>query len=143
MFLHTPLYGICKEKHTVLHSLHRRTHTHICATWIFPGGFSGKEPTCQCRRCRFDPWVRKIPWRREWLPTPVFLPGEFHGQRTLVSCSPWCHKESDTTERLHIHFSPSGIGEGNGNPLQCSCLENSRDGGALWAAVYGVAQSRT
>ena len=52
-------------------------------------------------------------------------------------------KESDTTERLHFHFSLSCIGEGNGNPLQCSCLENPRDGGAWWAATYGVAQSRT
>src|SRR5574340_491873 len=51
--------------------------------------------------------------------------------------------ESDTTERLHFHFSLSCIGEGNGNPLQCSCLENPRDGGAWWAAIYGVAQSRT
>ena len=48
------------------------------------GGASGKEPTCQCRRCRFDPWVRKIPWRRKWQPTLVFLPGEYHGQRSLV-----------------------------------------------------------
>ena len=63
--------------------------------------------------------------------------------RSLVCCSPWGHSESDTTERLHVHFSPSCIGEGNGNPLQCSCLENPRDGGAWWAAVYGVAQSRT
>ena len=51
--------------------------------------------------------------------------------------------KSDTTERLHFHFSLSCIGEGNGNPLQCSCLENPREGGAWWAAVYGVAQSRT
>ena len=57
--------------------------------------------------------------------------------------SPWGHWGSDTTERLHFHFSLSWIGEGNGNPLQCSCLENPRDGGAWWAAVYGVAQSRT
>ena len=68
----------------------------------------------------------KIPWMEE--------PG---------GCSPWGHKESDTTERLHFHFSLSCIGEGNGNPLQCSCLENPRDGGAWWAAVYGVAQSQT
>ena len=59
-----------------------------------------------------------------------------------MGCSPWGHKESDTTERIHFHFSLSCIGEGNGNPLQCSCLENPRDGGAWWAAVYGVAQSR-
>ena len=57
--------------------------------------------------------------------------------------SPWGHKESDTTERLHFPFSLSRIGEGNGNPLQCSCLENPRDKGAWWAAVYGVTQSRT
>ena len=54
----------------------------------------------QYRRPEFDPWVRKIPWRREWLPTPVFLPGESHGQRSLVGYSPWCHKESDMTEQL-------------------------------------------
>ena len=66
-----------------------------------------------------------------------------HGWRSLVGCSPWDREESDTTERLHFHFSVSCIGEGNGNPLQCSCLENPRDGGAWWAAVYGVAQTRT
>ena len=82
-------------------------------------------------------------WRRQGHPTPVLLPGKSHGRRSLVACSPWGHKESDTTERLHFHFSLSCIGEGNGHPLQCSCLENPRDGGAWWAAVYGVAQSRT
>ena len=76
-------------------------------------------------------------------PTPVLLPGKSHGRRSLVGCSPWGRKESDTTERLHFHFSLSCIGEGNDNPLQCSCLENPRDGGAWWAAVYGVAQSQT
>ena len=76
-------------------------------------------------------------------PTPVLLPGKFHGWRSLVGCSPWGHWESDTTERLHFHFSLSCIGEGNGNPFQCSCLENPRDEGAWWAAVYGVAQSQT
>ena len=81
--------------------------------------------------------------RRQWHPTPVLLPGKSHGWRSLVGCSPWGHKESDVTERLHFPFSLSCIGEGNGNPLQCSCLENPRDGGASWAAVYGVAQSRT
>ena len=68
----------------------------------------------------------KIPWTEE--------PG---GLRSMGSL------ESDTTERLHFHFSLSCIGEGNGTPLQCSCLENPRDGGAWWAAVYGVAQSWT
>ena len=81
--------------------------------------------------------------RRQWHPTPVLLPGKSHGRRSLVGCSPWGRKESDTTERLHFHFSLSCIGEGNGNPLQYSCLENPRDGGAWWAAVYGVAQSQT
>ena len=82
-------------------------------------------------------------WRRQWHPTPVLLPGKSHGQRSLVGCSPWGRWESDTTEWLHFHFSLSCIGEENGNPLQCSCLENPRDGGAWWAAVYEVAQSRT
>ena len=81
--------------------------------------------------------------RRQWHPTPVLLPGKSQGRGSLVGCSPWGLEESDTTERLHFHFSLSCIGEGNGNPLQCSCLENSRDGGAWWAVVYGVTQSRT
>ena len=81
--------------------------------------------------------------RRQWHPTPVLLPGKSHCQRSLVGCSPWGRQESDTTERLHFHFSLSCTGEGNGNPLQCSWLEHPRDGGAWWAAVYGVAQSRT
>ena len=87
--------------------------------------------------------VRENWWKRQWHPTPVLLPGKSHGRRRLVGCRPWDHEESDTTEQLPFHFSLSCIGEGNGNPLQCSCLENPRDGGAWWAAVYGVAQSRT
>ena len=90
------------------------------------------EVHLQYGRPGFDPWVGKIPWRRERLPTPVFWPRVFQG-----------HKESDTTEQLHFHFSLSCIGGGNGNSLQCSCLENPRDGGAWWAAVYRVTQSRT
>ena len=82
-------------------------------------------------------------WRRQWHPTPVLLPGKSHIWRSLVGCSPWGRKESHTTEWLHFHFSLSCIGEGNGNPLQCSCLENPRDGGAWWVAIYGVTQSRT
>ena len=81
--------------------------------------------------------------RRQWQATLVLLPRKSHGWRSLVGCHPWGLEESDTTERLHFHFSLSRLGEGNGNPLQCSCLENLRDGGAWWAAVYGVAQSRT
>ena len=83
------------------------------------------------------------PRRRQWQPTSVPLPGQSHRWRSLVGCSPWGHYELDTTEGLHFHFSLSCIGEGNGNPLQCSCLENPRDGGAWWAAGYGVAESDT
>ena len=79
----------------------------------------------------------------QWHPTPVLLPGKSHGWRSLVGCSPWGCEESDTTERVHFHFSPSCTGEGNGNPLQCSCLGNPRDGGAWRAAVCGGARSRT
>ena len=81
--------------------------------------------------------------RRQWHPTPVFLPGKSHGWRSLVGCSPQGREESDMTEQLHFHFSLYCIGEGNGNPLQCSCLENPRDGEAWWAAVYGITQSWT
>ena len=69
--------------------------------------------------------------RRQWHPTPVLLLGKSHGWRSLVGCSPWGRKESDTTEQLHFHSSLSCIEEGNGNPLQCSCLENPRDRGSL------------
>ena len=83
--------------------------------------------------------------RRQWHPTPVLLPGKSHGPRSLVGCSPLVAKSrtrlSDFT--FNFHFSLSCIGEGNGNPLQCSCLENPRNSGAWWAALYGVAQSRT
>ena len=86
-----------------------------------------------------ETWVQSLGWedpqRRAWQPTPVFLPGESHGQRSLASYRPWGHTELDTTEWL--------IGEGNGNPRQYSCLENPIDRGAWWAAVHGVAQSQT
>ena len=81
--------------------------------------------------------------RRQWHPTPVLLPGKSHGWRSLMGCSPRGLKESDTTERLHFHFSLSCSGEGNGSPLQYSRLENPGDGGAWWAAFYRVAQSWT
>ena len=77
------------------------------------------------------------------LVRPVLLPGKSHGWRSLEGCSPWGRWGSDMTERLHFQFSLSCIGEDNGNPLQCSCLENPRDGGAWWAAIYGIAQSWT
>ena len=129
-------------------------------TWlclVFVDGITDARP---CVRCfyiivHFSFWASEhtlhyilvnytaIIWRRQWHPIPIILPGKSHGWRTLVDCSPWGREESDTTERLPFHFSLSPIGEGNGNPLQCSCLENPRDGGAWWAAVYGVAQSWT
>ena len=78
----------------------------------FPGGCSDKELTCQSRRhktCGFDPWDGKILWRRAWQPTPVFLPGESHGQRSLVGYGPWGHKELDTTEQLNNALSEVGM----------------------------------
>ena len=76
-------------------------------------------------------------WRKKWQPTPVFLPGGSQGGQSLVGCSLWGHTEWDPTERLPFHFSLSCTGEGNDNPLQCSCLENPRDGGAWWLLSMG------
>ena len=73
-------------------------------TEVFPGGLDGKESACQCRKQEkygLAPWVRKIPCRRKWQPAPVFLPGKFHGERSLMGYSPWGHEESDTTEQAH------------------------------------------
>ena len=75
--------------------------------------------------------------RRRWHPTPALLPRKSHGRRSLVGCSPWGRQESDTTEQLHYHFSLSCIGEGNDNPLQCSFLENPRDGEPGWLPSMG------
>ena len=90
----------------------------------------------------FNKWFWEN-WRRQWQATPVLLPRKSHGQRSLVGCHPWGHEELDMAERLHFHCLLSCIGGGNGNPLQCSCLENPRDREAWWVAVYRVAQSRT
>ena len=90
------------------------------------GKDSGRKPVTGSSEVRFGescPFAR----RRQWHPTPVLLPGKSHGRRSLVGCRPWGPEESDTTERLHFHFSLLCTGEGNGNPLQCSCLENPRD----------------
>ena len=84
----------CKGSH-LLHILRARV--------VYPGGASGKESVCQSRRCErlgFNPWRGKIPWRREWCPHPVFLPGKYQGQRSLVGCNPWGCKESDKTVQL-------------------------------------------
>ena len=72
-----------------------------CGSHGLPRWLSGKESACQCRRSRFDCWVREMPWRRKWQSTPVFLPGKSHGQRNLVDYSPWGHKESDTTKHTY------------------------------------------
>ena len=80
---------------------------------------------------------------RQWQPTPVLLPGKSHGQRNLVGYSPWGHEELDRTDQLHFHFSLSCIGEGNGNPLQCSCLENPRDGSLVGCCLWGRTESNT
>ena len=117
------------------HVLNRR-----CRKWFFDE--VGVLTSCRLNQAQ-HPCYQKIIWRRQWQATPVLVPGKSHGWRSLVGCSPWGRYESDAAERLLFHFSLSRNGEGNGNPLQCSCLENPRDGGAWWAAVYGVAQSRT
>ena len=110
----------------------RHRHREICGCRVWGEG----EDWDQSRE---SSWCQ----RRQWHPTPVLLPWKSHGRRSLEGCSPWGRWGLDTTEQLHFHFSLSCIGEGHGNPLQCSCLENPRDGGAWWAAVYGVTQSRT
>ena len=121
-----------------------RTHVHRNRLWGLPGGSpraSGEVKVAQLCPTLCDPM--DYTWRWQWHPTPVLWPGKSHGRRSLEGCSPWGRWGSDTTERLRFHFSLSCIGEGNGNPLQCSCLENPRDRGSWWAAVYGVAQSWT
>ena len=114
---------------TFTHCIESNEICYVCRLWSLQG-----QPMC----------VPSTDYRRrQWHPTLVLLPGKFHGQRSLVGCSPWGCYKLDTTERPHFHFSLSCIGEGNGNPLQCSWLENPWGGGAWWAAIYGVAQSRT
>ena len=84
----------------------------------FPSGSDGKESVCQCGRAGFNPWVGKIPWRREWQPTPVFLPGESHGQMGLAGYSPWGRKELDMTEWLSLHACRKCSGEINAKLVQ-------------------------
>ena len=83
----------------------KRQDWHSSGLWgHFPWWLRGKESACQCRRHHSDPWTRKIPWRRKWQSTPVFLPGKSYGQRSLASYSPWDCKDSDTAEQLnHTH----------------------------------------
>ena len=106
-------------------------HTYILCHILFHCGLS-QDIECSSLCCMVGPCCLSIlyivVWRRRWHPTPVLLSGKSHGWRSLVGYSPWGREESDTTERLPFHFSLSCIGEGIGNPLQCSCLENPRDG---------------
>ena len=104
-----------------------------------------KSKVSHCFHCFpiYLPWSNRTRQRRQWHPTPVLFPGKSHGQRSLVVCSPWGRKELDTTERLHFHFSLSCIGEGNGNPLQCSSLENPRDGKSGGLPSMGRTESDT
>ena len=111
------------------------TWQNIIFHWGFPGEAGGKASTCHyriCKRCGFDLWVRKISWRRKWQPAPVFLPGEFQGQRSLMGYCPCCLKDSDTTEQLStwicirsstVGMRPSQIRKGNlpysDGPLKC------------------------
>ena len=105
-------------------SVHTHTHPHkLCYTYSSPFHASYTFSLLLSKYLRLD-----LLRRRQRHPTPVLLPGKSHGRRSLVGCSPWGREESDMTERLHFHFSLSCTGEGNGNPLQCSCLENPRDG---------------
>ena len=102
--------------------------------WGFPHNSVGKESTCNAGDLGSILRLGRSAGEQKMPPTSVFWPGEFP-----ELSSPWSCKESDRTEQLSL----SCIGEGYGNPLQCSCLENPRDAGAWWAAVHGVAQSRT
>ena len=107
----------------------------------FPGGFL----FLQCGRSGFNPWVRKIPWRRKWQPAPVFLPGESHGQRSLVGYSPRGRKESDTTERLHFHHVPTIVLKWKVKVLvfqSCPTLCNPMDCSLADSSVHGILQAR-
>ena len=121
------------SKVLVTSSTTKNSSNHCCSFCLMP-----LASLCQQHKICLSSSLPK----RQWHPTPVLLPGKSQGWRSLVGCSPWGRYESDTTERLHFDFSLSCIGEGNGNPLQCSCLENPRDRGAWWAASLG-SQSRT
>ena len=145
IFLWSQFWPSSKNRFQITCLVHARTQdglsslviTHLKHMWEKVSFLEG----AQC----WELLLKEVPvlQRRQWHPTPVLLPGKSHGQRSLVGCSPWGRWGLDTTERPHFHFPLSCIGEGNGNPLQCSCLENPRDRGAWWAAVYGVTQSWT
>ena len=123
-------WTICRHHETLSLTLYR----HVPGTRMFSNVVTVSSPP---RNLTLTKWCYlTYGWRRQWHPTPGLLPGKSHGQRSLVGCSPW------GSQRVRHNWvtSLSRIGEGNGNPFQGSCLENPRDGGAWWAAVYGVAQ---
>ena len=100
----------------------------ISGSFFFPGGSEVKKSLClECERPGFNPWVGKIPWRRKWQPTPVLLPGESHGGRSLVGYSPWGRKESDTTERLHFHYERNYWGRQSPTLWTLLCVPEDRD----------------
>ena len=112
---------------------HTHTHTRGCFVVIgFPEWCSGKESAHQYRRCRFNPWVRKIPWSRKWQPNPVFLTQKFHGQRSLAVYRPWEHKELDTTEHAHCGL----VAKACYTPLSRHGLQPSR------LLCHGISQAR-
>ena len=84
-------------------------NTHKPNNYYTAWRLNGKESTCQCRRCEFDPWIGRIPWRRKWQPTPVFLPRKSHGQRSQANYSPWSHKELHTTQQLNTTVQGSSM----------------------------------
>ena len=120
--------------------LAKKTYRWLIGTWRDAQHWWLLEK-CKSRQqwYNFTP-VRMAIRRRQWHPTPVLLPGKYHGWRSLVGCSPWGRSESDTTKRLHFHFSLSCIGEGSGNPLQYSCLGKPMDRGSWQTTVHGVAK---
>ena len=98
----------------------------------FPDGAGGKESTCQFGRCKihgFDPWIGKIPWRREWLPTPVFSPIKSRGQRSLTGYNPWGHQELDTNDRLNTRKRGGGEVASSFPPSGKVSLEKRLEGG--------------
>ena len=112
-------------------------YNHKIKRRLLPGGSDSKIGCLQCGRPGFNLWVRKIPWRRKWQPTPVLLPGKFHWWRSLVGYSPWGHKESDMTEQFHFHWKKS-------YDKSTQCIEKQRHHPAdegLYRHSYGLSSS--
>ena len=147
IYIHSILKIEYIQPYTHIH-IHTHTHTHThtphssvqFGRWVGsdslqPYGVQHARPPCPSPTPGVYPNSCPL-WRRQWQPTPVFLPGKSHARRSLVAYSPWGHEELDTTEQLHFQFLCSCIGEGNGNPLQYSCLEErSLVGCCLWGCT--------